>query len=187
MQTSYVTVYQEGYQSSTYSKEIPNPYSLCNNPPKKCHTSTNAAGNSLLPTTLSRWRVTFKVQSGEREVEWLAPNSTTDLYFIAKVTLRMLPHKLSTNRRWEIMRRAEQCQPDVCCLGDKYRSSPINSECKNCPSGSTSKLGDYYCEADPSNLRKKQHVYVLDGSPIKRRHSAKNKLFYKKIEYSAAN
>ena len=63
IQTSYVTVYQEGYQSSTYSKEIPNPYSLCNNPPKKCHTSTNVAGNSLLPTTLSRWRVTFKVQS----------------------------------------------------------------------------------------------------------------------------
>ena len=98
MQTSYVTVYQEGYRSSTCSKEIPNPYSLCNNLPKICHTSSNVAGDSLLPTTLSRWRVTYNVQSGAQTVEWLAPNSTTDLYLIAKVTLRMLPRKTSRNQ-----------------------------------------------------------------------------------------
>ena len=42
-QASYVTVYQEGYRSATCSKEIPKPYSLCNNLPMICHMSTNVA------------------------------------------------------------------------------------------------------------------------------------------------
>ena len=89
-QTSYVTVYQEGYQSSTCSKEIPNPYSLCNNLLNICHTSSNVAGSRVFPTTLSRWRVTYSVQSDNEELDWLAPTCTTDLFFIAKLTIRML-------------------------------------------------------------------------------------------------
>ena len=148
MQTSYVTVYQEGYRSSTCPKEIPNPYSLCNNLPKICHTSTNVAGDSLLPTTLSRWRVTYSVQSGEQEVDWVAPtDSTTNLNLIAKLTLRMLPPKVSRNGRSEITRANDQ--PDVCCQGNTYRLSLVNSVCTDCPSESTSKLGGYYCEANP--------------------------------------
>ena len=145
-QTSYVTVYQEGYRSSTCPKEIPNPYSLCNNLPKICHISTNVAGGSLLPTTLSRWRVTYSVQSGEKEERWLAPiGSATDLNLIAKLTLRLLPSKLSRNRRSE-MRRADD-QQDVCCPSGTYRSSLVErTACTPCPPGSKQKLKGYYCE-----------------------------------------
>ena len=147
-QTSFVTVYQEGYRSSTCPKEIPNPYSLCNNLPNICHTSNNVAGDSLLPTTLSRWRVTYSVQSGEQEVDWVAPtDSTTNLNLIAKLTLRMLPPKSSRNRRSAIKRADEH--PEECCQGNTYRSSLVNSVCTDCPSGSTTMLGGYYCEANP--------------------------------------
>lgn len=142
-QSSYVTVYQEGYRKSTCSKEIPNPYSLCNNLPKICHTSSNVAGSCLLPTTLSRWRVTYHVQLGDEEIDWLAPNSTTDLYFIAKLTLRMLTRRSAQDRRSEIERLPDQ---DVCCKGNTYRSSLVSSQCEACPDGSTSRLGGYYCE-----------------------------------------
>ena len=173
-QTSYVTVYQEGYRSSTCPKEIPNPYSLCNNLPKICHTSTNVAGDSLLPTTLSRWRVKFSVQSGEQEVEWLAPNATTDLYLIAKVTLRMLPSYSSENRRSEIERPADQ--QDLCCEGNTYRRSLVKSECEDCPQRSTSRLGGYYCEADSSSGKKRQHVFPY-GNPHKQRYSTRGRAF----------
>ena len=169
MQTSYVTVYQEGYRSSTCSKEIPNPYSLCNNLPKICHTSSNVAGDSLLPTTLSRWRDTYNVQSGAQKVEWLAPNSTTDLYLIAKVTLRMLPGKTSRNQI--STSGTSNDQPDLCCEGNTYRSSLISSECEDCPSASTSRLGGYYCEADSSTVKKKHHV-LQHGDVLKPKHSA---------------
>ena len=145
-QTSYVTVYQEGYRKSTCSREIPNPYSLCNNLPKICHTSSKVAGDSLLPTTLSRWKITYTVQSGENEAEWLAPNSATDLYFIAKLTLRMTPRKSPKNLR-SVNPVDEQ---DVCCQDNTYRSSLVTSECVECPAESTSRLGGYYCEVNPS-------------------------------------
>lgn len=165
-QTSYVTTYEEGYRSSTCSNEIPNPYSLCNNLPNICHTSTNVPGDSLLPTTLSRWRISYTVQSGEEDVDWLAPNSTTDLKFIAKVTLRML-HRI---RSTETLGRTTGL-PDVCCEGNTYRLSLVSTECEDCPSESTSRLGGYYCEADPPAQKKKHHVFLHKDSS-KRRHSS---------------
>ena len=176
-QSSYIAVYQEGYRGSTCSKEMPNPYSLCNNLPKICHTSTNIAGDSLLPTTLSRWRVTYSVQSGDKEVDWLAPTrSATELYLIAKVTLRMLPRKSSV--KLESLEKRAAAQEDVCCEGNKYRSSLVSSECADCPSESTSMLGGYYCEAEeePPTGRKKQHVFP-SGAATKHRHSSKGRAF----------
>lgn len=169
-QTSYVTVYQEGYRSSTCSNEIPNPYSLCNNLPKICHTSSNVAGDSLLPTTLSRWRVTLNVQSGGRKVEWKAPNSTTDLYLIAKVTLRMLPRKSLAGSRSSVPTPPPD---DVCCQGNTYRASLVSSKCENCPDESTSRLGGYYCEANPSTPGGKKHRV------FQRKDSLKHGLFAK--------
>ncbi|KAL9954679.1 hypothetical protein ACROYT_G042245 [Oculina patagonica] len=170
-QTSYVTTYEEGYRSSTCSNEIPNPYSLCNNLPNICHTSTNEPGDSLLPTTLSRWRVSYTVQSGEEEVNWLAPcNSKTDLKFIAKVTLRMLHRVRALGRT--------AGPPDVCCEGNTYRSSLVSTECEDCPSKSTSKLGGLYCEADPPAQKKKHHVF-LHGRSSKRRHSTVGRVLAK--------
>ena len=61
---SYVTVYQEGHRKATCPDEIPNPYSLCQNLPKICHSSSSVPGKSLLPTTLSRWRIHYTMQSG---------------------------------------------------------------------------------------------------------------------------
>lgn len=152
MQTSYVTVYQEGYRSSTCPQEIPNPYSLCNNLPNICLTSTNEAGDSLLPTTLSTWKVTYSVQSGEEVVKWLAPaNVTTNLNLIAKIKLRM--PKVSANPLTEI---ANDQLTDLCCEGNTYRASLVDSVCTDCPSGSTSKLGGYYCEANPSKEEKRK-------------------------------
>ena len=144
-QSSYVTVYQEGYRKSTCSKEISNPYGLCNNLPKICHTSSNVAGSRVLPTTLSRWTVTYHVQQGDEEIDWLAPNSTTDLYFIAKLTLRMLTRRSAQYRRSETERPLDQ---DVCCQGNTYRSSLVSSQCEACPDGSTSRLGGYFCETN---------------------------------------
>ena len=154
MQTSYVTVYQEGYRSSTCPQEIPNPYSLCNNLPNICLTSTNEAGDSLLPTTLSTWKVTYSVQSGEEVVKWLAPtNVTTNLNLIAKIKLRM--PKESANPLTEIANDQPDLT-DLCCDDNTYRASLVDSVCTDCPTGSKSKLGGYYCEAKPSTEEKKR-------------------------------
>lgn len=154
MQTSYVTVYQEGYRSSTCPQEIPNPYSLCNNLPNICLTSTNEAGDSLLPTTLSTWKVTYSVQSGEEVVKWLAPtNVTTNLNLIAKIKLRM--PKVSANPLTEIANDQPDLT-DLCCDDNTYRASLVDSVCTDCPTGSKSKLGGYYCEAKPSTEEKKR-------------------------------
>lgn len=141
-QISYVTVYQEGYRRATCPDEIPNPYSLCNNLPKICHTSTNVPGNSLLPTTLSRWRVDYSMQSGTDEVKWEAPTSKTNLYFIAKVKLRMVPSVFDSKRS------NIPVQDEKCCDGNTYRFSLFSNSCKNCPTNSTSHLGGYYCEVN---------------------------------------
>ena len=160
-QTSYVTVYQEGYRKSTCSREIPNPYSLCNNLPKICHTSSKVAGDSLLPTTLSRWKITYTVQSGENEAEWLAPNSATDLYFIAKLTLRMTPRKSPKNLR-SVNPVDEQ---DVCCQDNTYRSSLVTSECVECPAESTSGWeGTIAKSTRRRKLERREGINIRSGS-----------------------
>lgn len=177
-QTSYVTAYKEGYRSSTCSTEIPNPYSLCNNLPNICKTSTNVPGDSLLPTTLSRWRVSYTVQSGAEEVDWLAPNSKTDLKFIAKVTLR-LPPRAKSSRAFGRTNDEPDGQPDGCCQGNTYRSSLVSTDCEDCPSESTSRLGGYYCEADPPAPSKKKHHVFLHRDSSKRRNSPVGRAFKK--------
>lgn len=164
-QTSYVTTYKEGYRSSTCPSEIPNPYSLCNNLPNICHTSTNVPGDSLLPTTLSRWRVSYTVQSGEKEVDWLAPeNSKTNLKFIAKVKLR-IPYRANPSTKFRRSNDEANGQPNGCCKGNTYRSSLFSTECEDCPSKSTSRLGGYYCEADlPAPSKEKHHVILHRNS-----------------------
>ena len=41
-------------------------------------------------------------------------------------------------------------EQDVCCQDNTYRSSLVTSECVECPAESTSRLGGYYCEVNPS-------------------------------------
>ena len=103
-------------------------------------------------------------------MEWLAPNSTTDLYLIAKVTLRMLPRDSSGRRRTDIVGPGDQ--QDVCCQGNTYRSSLVSSKCTDCPNGSTKSLGGYYCEGNSPTPKKKHHVFVHRNS-IKRGRSSK--------------
>ena len=140
---SYVTVYQEGHRKATCPDEIPNPYSLCGNLPKICHSSSSVPGKSLLPTTLSRWRVHYTMQSGIEEKKWKAPRSKTNLYFIAKLKLRMLPSVLIRERRAKASKTKEKC-----CRGNTYRFSLVSQECKDCPTASTSRLGGYYCQEE---------------------------------------
>lgn len=141
--TSYLTLYEEGYRSSTCFKEIPNPYSLCNNLPNLCHRSSNKIGSSLLPTILSGWRITYNVQSENNDLEWPAPQPATNLYFIAKLTLRIRPH---VSKRSEFSVDHLSNEQDVCCRGNQYRSSLVTNACVECPKDSESRMGGYYCE-----------------------------------------
>ena len=143
-QTSYLTLYEEGYRSSTCFAEIPSPYSLCNNLPNLCHRSSDKAGGTLLPTILSGWRITYNVQSGNDELEWPAPQPVTNLFFIAKLKLRIRPH---VSKRNELPVASLSNDQDVCCRGNQYRSSLVTSVCVECPEESESRMGGYYCEA----------------------------------------
>ena len=63
--------------------------------------------------------------------------------------------KVSANPLTEI----ENDQPDLtdlCCDDNTYRASLVDSVCTDCPTGSTSKLGGYYCEANPSTKEKEK-------------------------------
>ena len=156
-QNSYVTAYEEGFRSSTCSNEVSNPYSLCNNLPNICLTSRNVAGTGLLPTIFSRWILTYSMQSGHQSVDWPAPNPATDLKFIAKVKLRM--HSRKSTKKWQVEKIAHQS--DLCCQGNTYRKSLVRNTCIECPNGSSSRLGGYYCEVDsiPRGGGKKHHVF----------------------------
>lgn len=85
--SSYLTVYEEGYSSC--SNEIPNPYSLCNNLPKLCDTSSRQTGESIIPTLLSTFKIQLSVSQGARSVDWDAPASLTNLKIRARVKLRI--------------------------------------------------------------------------------------------------
>lgn len=116
--------------------------------------------------------MTYNVQSGEEVVKWLAPtNVTTNLNLIAKIKLRM--PKVSANPLAEITRANDQ--PDLCCEGDTYRASLVDSVCTDCPTGSTSKLGGYYCEASYSTEDKKKRKKDQGKMERKKKNDRKTK------------
>ena len=91
--SNYVTTYTEGFHRCPNGKETSNPYSLCDNLPTICDTSTRVTPKPevLMPTILSTWKISFTKGSGGEDLTWNAPNATTNLLIIGKVKLRFYP------------------------------------------------------------------------------------------------
>lgn len=148
--SKFLTVYYLGYRSSQCSdgNEIPNPYSLCKNLPNICDTFTKKPQESLMPTILSTWKLSYTVESGNRKVKWKAPNPATNLLIKAKVKLRHYRTKKSDFKLFE----DNLSSKEVCCKGNTYQPEWYDSTCVPCPqkpdipTNSKSKLGGYYCE-----------------------------------------
>ncbi|XP_068713797.1 uncharacterized protein [Montipora foliosa] len=150
--TSYVTLYEEGYTSCT-SNEIENPYSLCENLPKICDKSSRQAGDSLLPTILSTWKLKYQISKGAEILKWDAPTPATNLLIRAKIVIRMLPRKRKRSHLAKPLKRSrskdEVLSSNGCCDEEnRYRISLNNRECVVCPDRSTSRLRGLYCEID---------------------------------------
>lgn len=148
--SKFLTVYYLGYRSSQCSdgNEISNPYSLCKNLPNICDTFTKKPQESLMPTILSTWKLSYTVESGNRKVKWKAPNPATNLLIKARVKLRHYRTKKSDFKLFEDNLASEE----VCCKGNTYQPEWYDSTCVPCPqkpdipTNSKSKLGGYYCE-----------------------------------------
>ena len=148
--SKFLTVYYLGYRSSQCSdgNEISNPYSLCKNLPDICDTFTKKPQESLMPTILSTWKLSYTVESGNRKVKWKAPNPATNLLIKARVKLRHYRTKKSDFKLFEDNLASEE----VCCKGNTYQPEWYDSTCVPCPqkpdipTNSKSKLGGYYCE-----------------------------------------
>ena len=148
--SKFLTVYYLGYRSLQCSdgNEIPNPYSLCKNLPNICDTFTKKPQESLMPTILSTWKLSYTVESGNRKVKWKAPNPATNLLIKAKVKLRHYRTKKRDVKLFEDNLASEE----VCCKGNTYQPEWYDSTCVPCPqkpdipTNSKSKLGGHYCE-----------------------------------------
>lgn len=141
--SQYVTVYEEGYDPAKCprGKEILNPYSLCDNLPFMCDTTTRVPMSSIMPTILSRWELSFSLESGAEDLKWDVPNPATDFLIIAKVKLRF---PAGIRKRSRITKRDEAAFG--CCEDGEYRRNWRDNACTACPHGTPSKMGGYYCE-----------------------------------------
>jgi len=143
--STYLTIYEEGYNSC--SKEIANPYSLCNNLPKICDRSTRRPGQSLLPTVLSTWSLRYKMNKGWDKLPWDAPSPATNLLLKAKVILRLMSlSKKRTKVPFLFPKSDIVMSQNGCCKGNRYRSSVYSQVCEPCPTRSVSRLQGLYCE-----------------------------------------
>ena len=146
--SNYLTIYSEGYDRCPNGKEIVNPYSLCKNLPKVCDTNTRVPPltKSIMPTILSTWKLSYTVETGDRDLTWNAPNPATDLLIIGKVKLRFLPRP---NKKRVLVYRKDEFAFG-CCTGNTYRKDWRDKTCTDCPqkppTDSKSMLDGYYCE-----------------------------------------
>ena len=149
--SNYLTIYTQGYDRCPSGKEILNPYSLCDNLPKICDSNTRVPPitKTIMPTILSTWKLTYTVESGERDLIWDAPNPATNLMIIGKVRLRFLPN---TYKRLALWHHKDEAVDEGCCTGNKYRPELRDRSCVPCPSkpdsptDSVANLRGYYCE-----------------------------------------
>ena len=139
----YVTTYEQGYDPAKCprDKEILNPYSLCDNLPYLCDTTTRVQKTSIMPIILSSWDISVSVESGDEVLAWDVPDPATDFLLIAKVKLRYTPDH---DKRSRLHRRDET--PYGCCTAGNHRADWKLATCQTCPGGSVTKMGGYYCE-----------------------------------------
>ncbi|KAL9969707.1 hypothetical protein ACROYT_G021959 [Oculina patagonica] len=157
--SKYITIYTQGYDRCPNGKETDNPYSLCNNLPKICDTNTRVPPitKTIMPTILSTWKLSYTIESGERDLTWNAPNPATDILIIGKVKLRFLPNPNLKKRRvlWH-----HEDMAFGCCTGNEYRPEWRDKACVPCPSkppgptNSVSNLRGYYCEKGEEDVAK---------------------------------
>lgn len=146
----YLTAYSEGFNPSRCpnGRETANPYSLCKNLPNICDTITRIPGTSIMPTTLSTWRLSYVIESSTEELDWDAPDPATNLLVIARVKLRY--PSLQNGKRSRI--HIKDTPPPGCCTDNEYRPDWNDETCVSCPvkpavgADSESYLGGYYCE-----------------------------------------
>ncbi|XP_078374111.1 uncharacterized protein LOC144657630 [Oculina patagonica] len=158
--SKYFTIYTQGYVRCPNGKEADNPYSLCNNLPKICDTNTRVPPitKTIMPTILSTWKLSYTVESGDRDLTWNAPNPATDLLIIGEVKLRFLPNPNLKKRR--VLWHHGDDTPLGCCDGNKYRPDWRDKACVPCPSkppgptNSVSNLRGYYCEKGDEDVAK---------------------------------
>ncbi len=144
---TYLTSYEENYSSC--SKEIENPYSLCDNLPQLCVLSSRHSGeNALLPTILSTWSIRLRRTQGSRTLTWEAPHSSTNLSLSAKVVLQA--PSLGQKKRFSLKHAARSDvvnSENGCCENNQYRvNRMMNQQCATCPTNSTALLRGLYCE-----------------------------------------
>ena len=149
--SNYLTIYSQGYDRCPSGKEIPNPYSLCDNLPKICDSNTRVPPitKTIMPTILTTWKLSYTMESGERDLTWDAPNPATNLMIVGKVKLRFLPN---TYKRLALWHHRDEAFDEGCCTGNKYRPELRDRTCVPCPSkpdsptDSVVNLRGYYCE-----------------------------------------
>ena len=150
--SNYITIYTQGYDRCPNGKEASNPYSLCKNLPKICDSNTRVPPitKTIMPTILSTWRVSYTVESGNRDLTWNAPDPATNLLIIGKVKLRFLPNP--NLKKMRILKHHGDDMVYGCCTGNTFRPEWSDKTCVPCPSkpksptDSVSNLRGYYCE-----------------------------------------
>lgn len=141
--SKYMNVYEEGYKSCP--SEMENPYSLCKNLPKICDRSNRRERHSLLPTILSTWSLSVRVQQDSEMLMWTAPSPLTRLLIRAKVRLRLNFEQVMPDKKTSVIQRAQRASPG-CCSGNSYIISIYNNTCVPCPINSTSIHQGLYCQ-----------------------------------------
>ena len=145
--TNFITTYTEGYARCPLGKNIDNPYSLCGNLRRICDTSARIPGKTMIPTTLTTWKLSYETRNRRQNNEhhsWDAPKPRTDLLIIGKVKLRYLPDKERSKRRRQVHASPQNMG---CCTGNQYRPIWNDVHCEDCPTNSEAKLNGYYCES----------------------------------------
>ena len=158
--SKYITIYTQGFDRCPNGKETANPFSLCKNLPKICDTNTRVPPitKTIMPTVLSTWKVSYTVESGDRDLTWDAPDPATNLLIIGKVKLRFLPNPNLKKRR--ILWHHGDETAFGCCTGNTYRPEWRDKTCVPCPSkpkgptDSVSNLRGYYCEKGDEDVAK---------------------------------
>lgn len=146
---TYLSSYEENYSSC--SKEIKNPYSLCENLRKLCVLMSRHPGqDALLPTILSTWSVNLRRTQGSRTLTWEAPHPSTNLSLSAKLSLKAPSLRKKKRSSLKHAVRSDVVNSENgCCESNRYRvNRMVNQQCATCPVGSTALLRGLYCEID---------------------------------------
>lgn len=150
--SQYLTAYSEGFNPSRCPSggNIANPYSLCDNLPNICDTTTRVVGTSLMPTILSTWKLTYLTETSTiQKLSWDAPDPATNLLVVAKVKLRFPSSHNSKRSKVPSMDTPAKLG---CCTGNNYRPNWYGNTCIACPvkpdvpQDSKINLQGYYCE-----------------------------------------